>query len=181
MPTFFVKQGLGIVTSLGYTTLMSLGGPIGALIALVAADRAGRKPVLIVASLVAIAIGLAYPYVRETVPFIAMGFALVTAIYVLIGVGFAIYLPELFPTDLRMRGVGFCNTLGRGVAMLTPYAVVPMFAAQGVGGVAGLIAALLAVMCLAIWTLGIETRRQPLEALLPDGEPLAARSAAVRV
>ncbi len=181
MPTFFVKQGLSIVTSLGYTTLMSLGGPIGALIALMAADRAGRKPVLIVASLVAIAIGLAYPYVRETVPFIALGFALVTAVYVLIGVGFAIYLPELFPTDLRMRGVGFSNTLGRGVAMLTPYAVVPMFAAHGVGGVAGLIAALLAVMCLAIWTLGIETRRQPLEALLPDGEPLAARPAAVRV
>lgn len=181
MPTFFVKQGLSIVTSLGYTTFMSFGGPIGALIALVAADRAGRKPVLIVTSLAAIAIGLVYPYVRETIPFIATGFALVTAIYVLIGVGFAIYMPELFPTDLRMRGVGFCNTLGRGLAMLTPYAVVPMFAAQGVGGVAGLIAAVLAAMCLAIWTLGIETRRQSLEALLPDGEPLTTEAATVRV
>ncbi len=181
MPTFFVKQGLSIVTSLGYTTFMSFGGPIGALIALVAADRAGRKPVLIVASLVAIAIGLAYPHVRDTVPFIAMGFALVTAIYVLIGVGFAIYMPELFPTDLRMRGVGFCNTLGRGVAMLTPFAVVPMFAAQGVGGVAGLIAAVLAAMCLAIWTLGIETRRQSLEALLPDNQSPTTEAATVRV
>jgi putative MFS transporter len=181
MPTFFVKQGVSIVTSLGYTTLMSLGAPLGAVIALFAADRFGRKPVLMATSLAAIVIGLAYPYVRETLSFIALGFGLVTAIYVLIGVGFAIYMPELYPTDLRLRGVGFCNTLGRATAMLTPYAVVPMFAAEGVGGVTGLIAALLAVRGLAIWLLGIETRKQSLEALLPEAEALPGAAESVRV
>jgi putative MFS transporter len=170
MPTFFVKQGFSIVSSLGYTTLMSFGGPCGALIALLVADRFGRKPVLVAVSLLAIVFGLTYPYVQGTTSFIVLGFALVTCIYTLIGVGFAMYMPELYPTDLRLRGVGFCNTVGRAVAMGTPLAVVPMFAAEGVAGVTGLIAAVLGVMCFAIWVFGIETRNKTLEelALVPE-------------
>ena len=47
MPTFFVKQGLSVVTSLGYSTLMSLGGPLGAVIPLVASNVALRLPTLV--------------------------------------------------------------------------------------------------------------------------------------
>jgi putative MFS transporter len=180
LPTFFVKQGMGIASSLGFTMLMSFGGPVGALIAFFVADRVGRKPVLIATCTAAIIFGMTYPHLHGPVPFVLVGFGLVTSIYVLVGVGFAIYIPELFPTDLRMRGNGFANTLGRIVAMLTPYAVVPVYMADGVGGVTGVISLLLAVMAASIWIVGIETRQKSLEELAGgpgDGaEPLLRRT-----
>jgi hypothetical protein len=33
---------------------------------------------------------------------------------VLVALLFAIYVPELFPTEVRLRASGICNTLGRG-------------------------------------------------------------------
>lgn len=43
VPTFLMKQGIGMASSLGYTTLMSLGGPAGALIGVLIADKVGRR------------------------------------------------------------------------------------------------------------------------------------------
>jgi putative MFS transporter len=47
LPSFLVKQGLGIKFSLGFTTFMTIGAPVGALVALVLSDRIGRKPQII--------------------------------------------------------------------------------------------------------------------------------------
>ena len=41
LPTFFVKQGHSIVTSLTWSMIMSLGGPVGGLIGLTLVDRLG--------------------------------------------------------------------------------------------------------------------------------------------
>lgn len=168
LPTFFVKQGMSIGSSLGFTTLMSLGGPFGALVAMLVADRFGRKPVVIGASVVAIVLGMLYPYVAEPVLFVLIGFVLVSAVYVIIGVGFALYIPELYPTDLRMRGNGFCNTLGRAMAMVVPFIIVPLFNAYGVSGVTGFVSAVLLVAALVVAIFGTETRQKSLEALVPD-------------
>ena len=62
-------------------------------------------------------------------------------IYVLVAVLFAIYIPELFPTEIRMRASGICNTFGRGATILTPFIVVALFRSYGVGGVLAFIAA----------------------------------------
>jgi putative MFS transporter len=43
LPTFLIKDGHSVVSSLGYTTLMSLGGPVGSLIGLALTDIVGRK------------------------------------------------------------------------------------------------------------------------------------------
>src|SRR6266566_4907619 len=48
---------------------------------------------------------------------------------------FALYVPELFPTHIRMRGAGFCNTVGRVMTIVTPYMVVAIFGGYGIGGV----------------------------------------------
>jgi putative MFS transporter len=58
LPTFFVKQGQSIASSLEWTTVMALGGPIGAGIGLLVADRFGRKWTVVVASLVAAGMGV---------------------------------------------------------------------------------------------------------------------------
>ena len=41
-------------------------------------------------------------------------------IYPLVTVCFAVYIPELFPTEVRLRASGICNTFGRGATIVTP-------------------------------------------------------------
>jgi MFS transporter, putative metabolite:H+ symporter len=167
LPTFMVKQGMSIVSSLGFTALMSIGGPVGALAGMWLGDHAGRKPVLVGFSLATIALGFAYPFATSDALLTAVGFALVSCVYVMVAVAWALYVPELFPTEIRMRGVGFCNTMGRLMTIITPQVVPIIFISAGVIGVVTMLAALLLVQAIAVAFFGIETRRQSLERLRP--------------
>ena len=147
--------------------LMSFGGPVGALAGMWLGDRAGRKPVLVGFSLATIALGFAYPYAATDTLLTIVGFALVTCVYVMVAVAWALYVPELFPTEIRMRGVGFCNTMGRLMTIITPQVVPVIFVSAGVVGVVTMLAALLLIQAIAVAFFGIETRRRSLEALRP--------------
>ena len=100
LPTFLIKDGHSMVSSLGYTTLMSLGGPVGSLIGLALADIVGRKASIVGSSLTAAAFGLTYPFMSDGAPLALVGFCLVSAIYVMLATGFAMHVPELFPNSL---------------------------------------------------------------------------------
>ncbi len=177
LPTFMVTQGINIVASLNYTTLMSFGGPVGALTGMWLGDRIGRKHCIFWFSVSAIVFGVLYPQITAPGLLMAVGFLLVTSVYVLVAIAWGLYVPELFPTEVRMRGTGFCNTAGRAMTILTPQLTVPLFAAFGVTGVIAMVAALLALQALAVVAFGIETRTKSLEALVP----LPAAPAAVAV
>lgn len=43
----------------------------------------------------------------------------------------AVYVPELWPTHLRLRGSGFVNAVGRIVAVFTPYGVAILLTRYG--------------------------------------------------
>ena len=135
LPSFFVQQGLGIVTSFNYSLIMSLGAPLGSVMGAWAADFWGRKPSIIGASSVAIVLGAIYPFIRNPNVLMASGFLLMIFIYILVSVLFAIYIPELFPTGVRLRAAGICNTFGRGATILTPFLTVVLFKLHGIGGV----------------------------------------------
>ena len=183
VPTFLVKQGMSIVSSLGFTTLMSLGGPVGALAGMWLGDHVGRKPVLVGFSLATIVLGFIYPFAPSEALLSLVGFALVTCVYVMVAVAWALYVPELFPTEIRMRGAGFCNTMGRLMTIITPQIVPVIFVRAGVVGVVGMLAALLLIQAIAVAFFGIETRQQSLEALRPrqpDPEAIALEAAAPR-
>jgi putative MFS transporter len=168
LPTFMVKQGMGIVSSLGFTALMSFGGPVGALAGMWLGDHAGRKPVLVGFSLATIALGFIYPYASSDALLVVVGFCLVTCVYVMVAVAWALYVPELFPTEIRMRGAGFCNTMGRLMTIVTPQIVPVIFVRAGVVAVVALMAALLLIQAIAVAFFGIETRQRSLEALRPE-------------
>jgi putative MFS transporter len=165
LPSFMVKQGLTITTSLNYVTLMSFGGPVGALIGMYLADRIGRKPCMIIFSLLAICFGAIYPNLVDATYVTIGGFALVTSIYVLVGVAWSLYVPELFPTVIRMRGAGFCNTLGRMFTILTPQITTWLFALAGVTAVVSYVVALLLLQVIVVIAFGVETKQMPLEML----------------
>lgn len=124
LPTFMVKQGMSIVASLNYTTLMMFGGPVGALIGLWLVDRVGREPCVVGFSLLAVVFGALYPLAGNPTLVTLLGFLLITAVYVLVAIGWALYLPELFPTEIRMRGAGATppgpSALERGGIAIVP-------------------------------------------------------------
>lgn len=163
IPTFLVKQGLTVVQSLGFTTLMTIGGPFGALIAFLLADRLPRKASMIGVSLVIILFAVAYPNVAEPATVTAVGFALVSAMYFMVAVSFYSYGPELFPTALRLRGGGFANACGRFASITMPYAIVVLFSEFGVSGVVGMVVVTLAVQAISIALLPVEMRAASLE------------------
>jgi putative MFS transporter len=168
IPTFFVKEGFSVVKSIGFSTIMSFGGPVGAVIGLVIADRLGRKRVIVGTALLAAAIGAVYPHVGNGLLVTLVGFLLVTTIYINVVIVFAMYVPELFPTDVRLRGTGICNALGRVANIISPLVVIPVYLAHGVGGVVTLMVAVLVIQALVVGTLGIEPKRRSLEELEPD-------------
>jgi putative MFS transporter len=165
LPSFFVKQGLSIATSFNFTLIMSLGAPVGSAIGALTADNWGRKPTLIGASVVTIVFGALYPFVTDPVLLPLVGLGLTIPIYVLVAVLFGIYIPELFPTEVRLRASGICNTFGRGATIITPFLVVRLFTDYGVIGVLTLMIGLLVVLILTVAVLGIEPRRRSLEDL----------------
>ncbi len=168
LPTFFVKQGLSVAQSSGFALLMGLGAPVGSGIGALTADRWGRKPTIIGASLLAAALALVYPAVSDPVLLTVVGFALTIPIYVLVALLFGIYIPELFPTEVRLRASGLCNTLGRGATVVTPFLVVWLFNGYGVAGVLDLMIGLLLVQSLVVFAFGIESRNRRLESLGSD-------------
>ncbi len=168
LPSFFVKQGLSMATSFNFTLIMSLGAPVGAAIGALTADHWGRKPTLIGASAIAIVFGAIYPFVSDPVLLPLVGLGLTIPIYVLVALLFGVYVPEMFPTELRLRAAGICNSFGRAATIVTPFMVVSLFADYGVAGVLTMMIGLLAVLIVAVALLGIEPRRRSLEELAAD-------------
>jgi MFS transporter, putative metabolite:H+ symporter len=165
LPTFFVQEGLSIASSLSYSLIISLGAPLGTALGAFTADSWGRKPTIIGASLLTIVIGSVYPFVKDPVVLLIVGFLLMIPIYVLVAVLFAIYIPELFPTEVRMRAAGICNTFGRGATILTPFIVVALFRSYRVKGVVGFLIALLIVQIFVVLRFGVEPKKRRLEEL----------------
>ncbi|MCU1341790.1 MAG: transporter, partial [Candidatus Acidoferrum typicum] len=168
LPTFFVQEGLSIANSFRYALVMSFGAPIGSAIGAFTADSWGRKPTIIGASLLTILVGSIYPFVQGPIILMVTGFLLTVPIYVLVALLFAIYIPELFPTEVRLRASGICNTFGRGATILTPFVVVALFRAYGVGGVLSLMIGLLVIQICVVLVFGIEPKKRRLEELESD-------------
>jgi putative MFS transporter len=112
--------------------------------------------------------GIAYPFAQSAVAITALGFAITCCIFVLSSFSVATYVPELFPTELRLRGSGLANTAGRAVSIVVPYAVASAFTRLGIGGVLTLIVGALLVRALIVGVLGAETKQRSLEAIAAD-------------
>jgi putative MFS transporter len=162
LPTFFVGQGDSIVRSTGFALLMALGGPIGSAFGALAADYLGRKLTIVAVSCLAIVLSVAFVLSSASPLMPIVGFLLTIPIYLLVAVLFAIYIPELFPTALRLRGVGICNAVGRSASIIVPLLIGPLFANFGISGVLTAMSSALLIMCVVVLALGTETRAQKL-------------------
>jgi len=163
LPTFFVHSGRSIAQSFSYSLIISVGAPIGSAIGALTSDSWGRKPSIVGASLLTILVGSFYPFIKDPLLLSMIGFVLMIPIYVLVTVCFAVYIPELFPTEVRLRASGICNTFGRGATIVTPFLVVALFRLYGVGGVISMLVALLIIEIIVVLIFGIEPKNRRLE------------------
>jgi MFS transporter, putative metabolite:H+ symporter len=163
LPTFFVKEGLTVVQSLGFTTLMAFGAPGGALVGYLLGDRIGRKKGLVLFCVATIVLGSIYPQMRDPFAMATVGFALVTSIYTIVTLGLYGYIPELFPTAYRLRGTGFAGVCGRAASMSTPFLAVYLFQHFGLPGGLAMVMGILALLIIGVLALRVETSQQSLE------------------
>jgi MFS transporter, putative metabolite:H+ symporter len=166
LPQFFLRQGLTITSSLAYTLVLSIGSLIGCALGAYLSDAIGRRPSIIGASIVTIISG--YVYARfdaasDPAIVLGVGFVLIVAIYVQTAILFGVYTPELFPTEIRLRANGICNTLGRGATVVSPFIVGALMASYQLPGVLWLMIALVVVQIVVVWAWGVEPRNRGLE------------------
>jgi MFS transporter, putative metabolite:H+ symporter len=168
VPTFLVQHGMAINRSLGQAVLMSFGGPAGAALAYLLTDRIGRRPAIIGASLLAAVCGPAFAHSPSQAIAVLLGFIMFSLIYFIVSVTVAGYIPELFPTAVRMRGNGLANMAGRLATIFVPFAVVALYQSGGVSYVLSAIAVALVAQAVMVLCYRQETNGRSLEAIGAD-------------
>ena len=116
-------------------------------------DFIGRRWSIIGASVVSIITGWIYAKfsaASDPALVLSVGFVLITAIYIQTAILFGVYTPELFPTEVRLRANGICNTLGRLATVFSPFAVGYLMLNYRLPGVIGMMIALLVVQIVAV-------------------------------
>jgi putative MFS transporter len=166
LPQFFLRQGLTITASLGYTVVLSVASLLGCAVGAYTSDAIGRRWSIIGASIVTIVAG--YIYARfnaqsDPTVVLGVGFVLIAAIYVQTAILFGVYTPELFPTEIRLRANGICNTLGRGATVASPFVVTYLMTNYQLPGVVWLMIGLVLIQIVAVYLWGVEPRNRGLE------------------
>jgi putative MFS transporter len=168
LPQFFLRQGLTITQSFAYTLVLAGASIVGCAIGAYTSDFIGRRWSIIGASILTIVTGWIYATfsaASDPAMVLGVGFVLITAIYIQTAILFGVYTPELFPTEVRLRANGVCNTLGRLATVFSPFAVGYLLQTYRLLGVIGLMIALLVVQIAVVWLWGVEPRQRTLEEL----------------
>lgn len=163
IPTIFVNSGIDVTKSIFMTAIIMIGAPVGIFIAALIIDRFPRR---LLGSLLLIVIALlGYFYSIQTAEWAILSYGLVMIFFLYMYVCFAsaVYVPELWPTHLRLRGSGFVNAVGRIVAVFTPYGVAVLLTQYGSVTVFIVLGLMLVVCALILFFFGIETRKVSLE------------------
>jgi MFS transporter, putative metabolite:H+ symporter len=166
LPQLFLRSGLTITSSLGYTVVLAGGSLVGCAIGAFTSDFIGRRWSIIGASIVTIVTGWIYANFTagaDPTLVLSVGFVLIVAIYVQTAILFGVYTPELFPTEIRLRANGICNTLGRGATVVSPFVVGWLLQNYKLPGVVGLMIGLLVIQIIVVWAWGVEPRQRGLE------------------
>ena len=181
LPTFLMKQGLSLHSSLGHAALISGGALVGVVAGGWWSDRWSRKYSVAVASIAAAILGYLYAHAGSLETTTVLGGILIATLYFSSTMGFCAYVPELFPTELRLRGAGISSMAGRGASIVAPQVIALLVASNGVAGVTLTLVDLLVVQAIVIGLLGVETTSRSLENqfIAPIGVPSVGECRAV--
>ena len=112
--------------------VFNIGAFFGMLLMTQLAQRLGRRPAFVIALLAAMFATMGYFQFFNGKSDIWMS-GVMGACQLALFAGFAIYLPELFPTRLRSTGTSFCYNVGRFLAASGPFTLGKLQAALKAG------------------------------------------------
>src|SRR5262249_11555246 len=132
LPTYLVREHDLAPSGMSFYLLMLNAGMFcGYPLLARLADRIGKRRALVARFITASVLVPIYAWVRDPVvllifgPVMALGFSQTG----LLGA----YFPELYPTEVRSRGTGFCFNVGRGLAAFAPYTLGQLATYVGLG------------------------------------------------
>jgi predicted MFS family arabinose efflux permease len=130
LPTFLVKErGLDVGTMARFMALLNVGMFVGYNAFGLIADRIGKQRAVILSL---VGTGLALPlYIQATDHTVLLWLGPAFAFFMAFAGLMGSYFAELFPTQLRATGTGFCFNVGRGISAFAPLALGSLSASLG--------------------------------------------------
>lgn len=163
IPTIFVNSGIDVTKSIFMTAIIMIGAPVGIFIAALIIDHFPRRLFGSFLLIVIALLGYFYSLQTEEWAILSYGLVMIFFLYMYVCFASAVYVPELWPTHLRLRGSGFVNAVGRIVAVFTPYGVAILLTRYGSVTVFIVLGVMLVLCALILFCFGIETRKVSLE------------------
>ena len=149
MPTLLVERGYTVSQSLLYTMIMNVGALLGASVAALIANRAGRRRTVTTAGILGCATALAFAGFGHSTAMILVLGALFTFFTMITNTTLATWTPEVYPTSIRCSGSSIANGIGNIAGAVMPYAATALYADSKFAGVFGLAAVMYAVLVIA--------------------------------
>lgn len=165
LPTIFMSQGINLKDSIVLNTMSMFGAPFGIFIAMMVMDKIPRKTMGVGLLLLIAALGYFYSLQTNMLMITLCGFCLITLVYMYVCYASAVYVPEIWPTEARLRGSGLANAVGRVSGIAAPYAVAVLLSNYGVTGVFILLSVVAIIVAGAIAIIGIETKGASVESI----------------
>jgi MFS family permease len=182
LPTYLkTERGLSSLNTGSYLLIHIFGAFLGFIAGAYLADMIGRKRTFIVSavgSVVCLAIYLAAPISDGLM--LVLGAPLGFILYMMFS-AMGPFLTELYPTEVRGAGQGFCYNSGRAIGALFPALVGFLSGKLGLGGAILLFSVLAYGLMLLALALLPETRGRSLASIVPDGlTPMRPSAAAIQ-
>ena len=163
LPTMLLIKGIDVGHSFALYTLTVIGAPVGTFLGMVFIDKVSRKCMGISLLGIIAIFGPLFAIQQNELLLCVMGFSLevVTEMYVAYSSG--VYVPEIWPTELRLRGSGLSNAIGRISGVVAPVVVAQLLARGTVMPVFILMSSICLAVAIVIFVLGVDTRRRTVE------------------
>lgn len=161
-----VSRGYDVTSSMLFAALSFLGYPIGSALSIPLMARFERKFLLVGATVAIAAFGLMFA-TQSSVPLIVLFGFLTTATGNVFSNVYHVYQAEIFPTAVRATAVGWTYSLSRLSSGASPFILIPVLDKYGAGAMFSVVALALAVVIVAVLTLGPRTSRRSLEEINP--------------
>ena len=156
LPTLLVSKGITVSKSLGYVALLAIIPPTAPLLFMLVADRFHRKWLLVLGALIASVAGLLLATTTKQSSFLQYAvFGGGTAIGLsLMSFAYHAYQSEVFPTEIRAKGVGFVYSFSRLSAIFSSFLIAFTLTKFGSGGVFVLIATAMVLVAIDVGFFG---------------------------
>jgi MFS family permease len=170
LPTYLrVERGMSVLGTGSFTFVAIVGAWAGFIVGAYLSDSVGRKATFMISAIGSAAMVSAYmllPLSRNVM--LLMGFLMGAFAYMMFS-PMGPYLSEMFPTNIRGTGQGFCYSFGRGVGAFFPWLI-------GIYSMKWRLSVAIVVFCLIAYALMIiallmlpETKGRNLEAAFDEG------------